>query len=288
MSFQFEVPQFVKRQQRDLSRILVHFTNQCNGASLISSAVKLAQLKQATLRGMTIIDTTRLLDDLSQEGSAAFAAYETERMSEWDKNRDEIRSNFSFSCLAAGLDFDLCSKQGNTLKIVANESRFQDLLITSATRQKKPVPVELSAASAIEVIRTAHCPTLVLRDQPNSIERVLMVHDGSKESSRAFSSFHSQCLFPNATFRLITIQNSQADAERLLSEQYHQFEANSYQFEHGYLVGKPSTLLPQYIENWEADLVVYGVKEKRPLVDKMIGQTSELILKKTSASLYSA
>ena len=57
----FNVPSFFKACQKDVSRILLHLANPASCDSIVSLAVGLAQYKQAHLRAMTIVDTTRLL-----------------------------------------------------------------------------------------------------------------------------------------------------------------------------------------------------------------------------------
>lgn len=288
MNPKFDVPSFFTACRKEVSRILVHLANPASSDPIISSSVRLAQQKRAHLRGMTIIDTTRLMRDLAIEGSAAFAAFESEHLASCENIREEVRSNFSISCLAASLDFDLCRRQGDVTAIIEMESRFHDLLITSALTEKPKTIDDIGAAHIAKIVRASHCPTLILRDQPTSLERVLLVHDGSKACSRAMSSFRRQRLLPEATVRLIAVGNTQECAKKLLSEQIDLLQVHPQAFEYGYLVGKAARLIPEYVQNWDADLVVYGINQKGSIIDNLFTQPGLEVLRRTTASLYSA
>ena len=284
----FNIPSFFKASQKDLSRILVHLADPGESSSVVSNALRLGIQKRAHLRGLTIVDTSRLLRDLASEGSAVSAAYESERLSAGEAQREESRMNFSTGCLAASLDFDLCRRQGDVATILQAESRFHDLLITSTPAGRSPGIDEISTPDVAKIIRTSHCPTLVLRDSTCELGRVLLVHDGSKACSRAIASFRAQRLLPEATVRLLAVGDSQESAKALLAEQLDLILPDRANFEHGYLAGKASKLVPEYAKNWEADLVVYGVSEKSSIVESLLRQASLRVLDQTSASLYSA
>ncbi|WP_437193462.1 universal stress protein [Planctomicrobium sp. SH527] len=251
-------------------------------------AVEIAKRHNAKLCGLAITDTSHLLEQINDEGSAASAAYEYMRLSDCEKNREELRSNFTFACLAAGLDFELQSRQGKASEILQRESRFYDLLITAVGLKDKSTPNELSTKYSLNTIFKSHAPTMVLREQATSIDRILLVHDGSTECSRTIKTFIAQDLFPNLTYRLLAIAPTQEEGEHLLRGQYELIKSKFESCELGYLVGNPAKVLPEYVNNWKADLVVYGVRKSSLVMDKVLGHVASRLISRTTASVYSA
>ncbi len=267
----------------EISRILLHLPESGEAESLIQLAAALARRCRARLRGLTVVDTHALSELVTRE-SAGYAVSELQRLQIGALRRDEVRALFSRVCLKADLDFDLCRKQGRALPLLAAEAQTHDLAITlGASRGERS---GLSASEAAELLVSGNAPWLVMRPQATLGERVLLVQDETAAATRAIRSFVRQRLFPGATVRLLAVAPTPRDAEAQLHESIELVRPHFPACEIGYVAGKVTRVVPEYVRQWEADLVVVGAHRAPPLARFWSGQQVAMVLERTSSALY--
>ena len=274
-------------EQTRLARILVHFPESECAEDLICFTVSLARQHHSRLRGLTLIDTTRFEELAATCESGAYALHELQRLKSSATRRDEVRKHFSFQCLAAGVDFELRQKEGSLPDVLLDETRFHDLAVTAVSSDSMTGTAgELSSRQLAEMVLKSAAPQLVLRRSSVSLERVLLIHDGSHSSSRAISSFSSARLFSDLTVRFLAVGPTAREARETLYESIDSIRNVFPHLESGYLVGKPSQVIPPYIRQWDAQLTVLGVQKTPPWKRLLFGETIANILQKTPCALY--
>lgn len=276
------------KQQSSVSRLLVHLPESDHANSLILFAVELARRCEARVRGLTVVDTSQLEEYATTCESAAYAAFEQQRLEKGEEHRDRVRAAFSLACLAAGLDFDLHRKLGRRLEILRGEAKCHDLSLTSMRLRANRQKGEMGSADVLELIVSGVSPLLVLRESSESLQRILLIQDNSAASSRTIRSFLSQGLFPDANVRLLAVGPNDDAAKQTLRDGLDTIGDRLPNLESGYVVGKPAQVVPEYALQWEADLVVVGGQRRLPLVGSLLGETAGQVLNRTPAALYSA
>ncbi|WP_437185349.1 hypothetical protein SH668x_002451 [Planctomicrobium sp. SH668] len=288
MTFHTDLKPIFGSKQSKLSRILAHFPEQGDPGELIRFSVRIAQQFQASLRGLTLVNTENLESSFTNVESAAFAVYEYERITDRKVQREQVRVDFSQACLDAGLDFDLQRRQGPLSNVLKRESRFHDLTVTSIPSSKsEKTKNELTPEQIVEMVLGGVSPLIVLREKIELTPRILLVQDGTQESSRAITSFISQDLFPDAAVRLLAIGGDQFTSQQLLREQVDQIQDRVPNLEVGYQIGTADKILPDFIQQWEAGLVVIGTERRSSIFRRFQGRAVRRVLKRTDAAIYS-
>jgi|GEM_PF-3494553 len=275
-------------QMSTVSRVLVHLADSVHTESLIPFAVQLAQRCQARVRGLTLVDTSQLEDDVSDVESAAYAAFEQQRLDEEHSQRERTRATFSQVCLAAGLDFDLHRKRGPQLEVLRGESKVHDLSMTSVRLKANRGEGEQTPAGARQLVQGGISPLLIVRESSDLPQRILLVLDESPASSRSLRSFLSQRILTDATVRLLAICPTPEAAKQILRDHMDGVSARFPDVETGYATGRPAQVVPDYAMKWEADLVVTGVQPSAPLIGRFRGDVITQVLKKTHSAVYAA
>lgn len=270
-----------------LARVLVHLPESQHAEPFIRFTAELGRRCGAHLRGLTLIDTGDLQELVATCESAAYAVYECERLESRSQRRIAVRACFSNACLHAGLDFELHVRQGRTVDLLAAEAQFHDLLVIALSSSSGDLPGEWTFGAATELILKGTAPVLAMKEREDSPSRVLLVHDGTQASGNAIRSFLTQRLFPDATCRLLAVSPDSQDAQRILRQNADYVRRRVTACETGYVTGRPVTVVPAFVQQWEADLVVLGARRRTPMLRFLLGEVIDGIVRKTGASLYS-
>jgi nucleotide-binding universal stress UspA family protein len=272
-----------------LHSVLLHFGSAQLGEPVIELGVHLARRSAAKVRGLSLVDTRRLVA-LSTSEAACYANHESVRLHRVEAEQDSVRMSLSQACLAAGLDFDLRRVRGNPLEVLPTESQFHDLVVTSFPRcgEAESDDASLSATDLMELLFQGVQPLLVVRSSQQPIRRVLVVGDGTPPSARSIRQFVQQNLVPGAELRLLAIGSSEDRARATLREMSDYCRSRNLVFESGWLCGSARRVLVPYAHKWGADLVVLGVSRAGRVVRRLWGEPAEEILQTTEVALYAA
>lgn len=272
-----------------LSSVLLHLAGTSKAEAVIRLGVSLAQQCEARLRAVTLYDTRRA-ESASLGESAVYAVLEQNRRSAVELEHEVARVRLSRACLDAGLNFDVRRMTGDPLQVLARESRFHDVLVTSprCTASLGQGDDHLSRGDLIDLLRRGVQPLLVVHPELQSIERVLMVYDGSEASGRAIRSFLGQKVFASADHRLLTVGKDEGGATQSLREMADYCLAQRPALETGFVCGKVRHVVPLYAQKWQADLVVMGAAQGHRLMHRLLGDTALNMLHRQVCAAYVA
>lgn len=270
-----------------VARVLVHLPESRDAEPFIRFTADLGRRCGARLRGLTLIDTSDLQELVSTCESAAYAVYELQRLQSRAERRSTVRACFSSACLDAGLDFDLHVKQGRALDLLAAEAQLHDLQIVALSSGSGDATGEWTSGAVTELILKGSAPVLALKEREHLPGRVLLVHDGTPASSNAIRSYLTQGLFPEAACRLLAVHPDPRDGLRILRENVDYVRRRATACEAGYVEGHPANVVPAFVQQWDADLVVLGAQRRTPMLGFLLGEMIEQVVRKSGASMYS-
>jgi len=270
-----------------VSSVLLHFGNVRHDEPIIRTGVELARRAPARIRGLTLVDTRRLSALSSTCEAAAYSAGEATRLDRLEADQDQVRHRLTQACLTAGIDFDVRRMRGNPLEVLPSESQFHDLVVTAVPPPDAADAVfGLSAADVIDLLFRGVQPMLVLRGAEAPLARVLLIGDGSPAAARAMRQFLQQRLLPNAELRLLAVGSTERNARASLAEMVDYCRGLRLTFESGWICGNPRRVVAPYALKWGASLVVTGAQREGRVARKLLGDTVEELLTKTSLSVY--
>jgi nucleotide-binding universal stress UspA family protein len=271
-----------------LSSVLLHFSRYEHGEPIIELGVDLARRSAARVRGLTLVDTRRLVMLSATCESAIYADNEFGRLKRIESQHNSVHSLLSQACVSAGLDFDIRRLRGNPLEVLPSEAQFHDLVVTSLARpaERPSESTCLAAGDLVDLLLQGVQPLLVLRGCDRPVNRVLLVADGTGASARAIREFLRQNLFPQAALRLLAIGSTVERARTSLREMVDYCRNRLAAIESGWICGAPRSVVIPYAQKWGADLVVLGVARKSRIVRRLCGEPAQRLLEETDLALY--
>lgn len=272
-----------------LHSVLLHLNGVRHGESVIDFGVNLARRCEARVRGLTVVDTRRLMSLAATCEAAAYANGEFRRLHRVEQEQGTVRSHLSQACLSAGVNFDVRRMRGNPFDVLPPESQFHDLLVTAFPPHGADADDEdagLTARELVDLLFEGVQPMLVVRDKNQQLRRVLLVTDGTPATAKAIRSFLQQNLLPDAEYRLLAVGKTEDQARESLREMAEYCRSRKVALETGILQGTLRRVLAPYAQKWQADVVVLGVARGNAVVRRLIGETAQDILSKTSLALY--
>lgn len=236
---------------------------------------------------MTLVDTRAAEAALDCE-SAVYAVAEQTKQARMAVEHTRVHSALTRACLDAALNFDVRQTCGNPIKVLPRESSFHDLVIVSfpADAQSSSGAVRLSTNDLCELLQLGLQPLIVLHPRVSSVQRVLLVYDGTEASSRAIRTFLNLDLFAGADCRLLAVGENESSARRALGEMADYCVPRRQQLETGYVCGLPRDVVPSYAEKWNADLVVLGVNREPHLRRRLLGHAVRSLLEGLERSCF--
>jgi len=272
-----------------MTSALLYLKGARQSAAAIRVGIAVAGQTGARVRGLTLVDS-RSAEEASCGESAVYADMAYSRQALLERQQLRIQRQLSQACLRCGLDFDIRRVTGNPLQVVPREARFHDLVITSVDPADcKSGAMDRRARNDLhELMKRGVGPLMVVHPHQRALHRVLLAYDGSVASGRAIRSFLSQGLLPEAECRLLAVSRREEAARGLLREIAELCTSKRPHVEFGCTVGKFRSCVTNYVEKWDADLVVLGVSEDRGLAARLLGTVEFDVLDRLERALYLA
>lgn len=273
--------------------ILLHLEGGERAPAVIDVGVRLARRHAARVRGLSLTDTRYFQSLTSTCETAACAVTEQSRLRLAEKRYSIARADLTQACLAANLNFDVRTLSGDPFELLPQESRFHDLVVAHFAERDDAIAAaddepRMSERDLVDLALRGVQPLLVVRRRAQPLQRVLLIYDGTPESSRAIRSYVSQGLTPDAEHRLLAIGESERTARDALHQMTEYFQRRGTPLETGWICGRPRKVLVPYAEKWNADFLVMGVTRANPLLRRLLGETAQDALRRLSSALYLA
>lgn len=268
-----------------MKNLLVHLCNSQRSQLVVETAVHLASIAQAKIRGVSILDTRKIFRKATIE-TAAYAGVEAARMELKHRRQMQYRDDFLQVCRRRNVHCEVLDVRGDPLDLLADEARYNDLTIVSCSNNSNRHDSGLSAKELMELALRGVQPLLILREKPNPLQRVLLIYDGSNSSSRAIRSFLSHATFLGEQYRLLCVGAAADPHSSAFCEMSQYCRTRMETLEFGSLPGAPHRTVAKYAQKWETDLLVLGVERSRSWWGSPFGQLGSNLLRNTELAIY--
>lgn len=272
-----------------LSSVLLLMEGVEQAGPVIRCGVSLARDAEARIRGLTLVDTREVQHPQDCE-AAVYLTTATTRQALAERLHEASRAELSKACLDARLNFDVRRLKGDPLEVLPQEARFHDLVVTSLSPPDQRMPADaamrLSTADLMKLLQRGVQPLLVLPPEQKTIERVLLVYDGSEAAGRTIRSFLNMGVLREAECRLLAIGPDESAAQSSMMEMADYCRSRCPNLEMGFAVGRPRRALVPYASKWEADLLVLGVSRSYRLLHRLMGRMSLDLLSDVKCGLF--
>jgi len=273
-----------------LNSLLLHLNTYDEDPATLPLIEKLLSTQRAKVRCLAITDT-RQIQSLAQNGEAAlYAAVEAEQLAAKTGRQKVLLEEFAARVTQSGIDFKVRCLRGNPLDLIPPDARFHDLLVTTwlglVGREEKAKTRTICLTSLRRFAEQTGRPLLILPQTQQPIQRVILLYDGSLAAERAVKAYFHVHLWPTAELRLLATGRSEKEAKIHLQELKGYLHPLLTEFESGYVYGSARQSLVNYLDNWEADLVVLGISPRPRLFARLRPTAWERILRQTKKSLF--
>ena len=273
-----------------LKSVLLYLESAEQASPVIDFGVALAKKTDARVRGLTLVDTRRF-DDAQSSESAVYLSMAQSCQAVTETIQERAREKLSRACLKAKLNFDVRRIFGNPLEVLPAESRYHDLVIISPDKiNRRLAPglaqVGLSAADMSHLLTRGVQPLVVLPSRARTIERVLLVYDGTEASSRTIRSYLGLGVLQSAEHRLLAVGRSELEARTALAEMAEYCTTYLPSIEMGWAAGKLRDVVTSYAEKWEADMLVIAADTKRSWMKRLVGKVSLQMAKALKCAIF--
>lgn len=262
--------------------ILVPQDGSSHSNSSLAYAIFLAKKFKAVLIGQYVVDTVAFegpfLHDLS--GALGFEPYlnfSSKMRDVLEEKGKEVLENFKEECTKAGIESDTILDSGIVSNQICEESKIADIIVMGRRGVNVGFEHGLLGSTTEGVIRKAPKPIMIVTDKYEEIKKSLLVYDGSFSSSRVMRTAAEFAKVLELPLTVLII--SRGKKEKLLNEVEEYLKPYDLKVSYTSLEDKVPEDIVTYIDNELHDLVFLGTSGHGKIVEKVLGGTTEFILR---------
>ena len=270
-----------------IRRILVGLGGTPFTPTAIRYAVELAQVQQADILGMTVIDRRRLAALHKSSGRTKDAIYEMRRLDSIQKNQEQSVADFEQACANAGLRYDVTQESGDPFETMISQARYHDLMVFGLRSLFDYDVVDTAPTDVLtRLVSRGVRPILAVSQEYRPIQRALLAYSGSMESAKAIRRFMQMQLWPELSLRIVTFEHTPKVANELLADVAGYCRSYGYEAEIEHVAGSAKELLLRHATDWKADVIVVGNSVKRLWLKKLFGETAMYVIRNATVPLF--
>lgn len=270
-----------------IKRILLGLGGTPFTPAAIRHAVELAQVHQAEVLGVTVLDRRRLGALTKASGTSRDVAHEVNRLEDIEKRQEQAIESFESACRDAGVGFSVTRESGDAFEKMISQARYYDLMIFGLRSLFECDFVNAAASDVLmRLVSRGVRPILAVSQDWRPVHRVLLAYSGSMESAKAIKRFVHMQLWSDLAFKVVTFEHSPEVARELLDDVAGYCRAYGYEIEFEHVPGSAQKLLLQQAADWNADLIVVGNSAKHLWLKKLLGETAMHVLRNATIPLF--
>jgi len=253
-------------------------------------AVELAQLHDATITGVTVVDTDRLQKvGPVPPGAGAFAQRMAERRIAVTRERVELAMNASSqNCQEAEVACSLERESGDPFDLMISYSRYHDLTIFGLKSLFDYGITTEPKDALIRLVSQGVRPIVAVSTQYRPVRKALLAYSGSMESAKAMRRFVQMRLWPDVSLEIVNFAADEAKGSRLLADAAAYCQAHGFTTDTVLREGDEKTGILAQAQHTEADIIVMGNSVRSLMFRKILGDTVLATIKNADRPLFLA
>ena len=243
-----------------IKRILVALSGSPYTESAIAQAIELARVHQASLTGVTVVNTRAAGEVGSFPAGTGHLALELKqhRLDLIRQNVDESIALFEEISGRERLPYQVVREEGDPFERLIELWYYHDLTVVGLRGFFAYGVLDEPDDWLKTLLKAGARSILAVAEAPRPLRKVLLAYNGSVEAARAMKSFAQKQLVPQAQLRIVCYRARHSTADAVLAN------AAAYCRDHGFDVetanpsGRARDHLLDEARTWGADLVVLG------------------------------
>lgn len=243
-----------RRNENLFTEILVPLNGRKDGWYVLDQAIKIAQREDAHISGLHVVSYEHFL--------------ETDAML-------ELQTKFEQRCKSAEVDGELSIEVGGIAQKICEHARWTDLVVLHLLHPPDSQPAPRLQPELRPISRRCPSPVLALPLQVTTLNRALLVYDGSQTSHEALFVSAYLAGYWNISLVILT--------EKL--DTYTRSFVKSYLKRRGVTAtfiqerGSVSEALPKVAEEHQSDFIIIGGYGNHPVLEFVFGSPVDYVLK---------
>jgi len=271
-----------------VKRILVALSGTPYTPVAVKWAVELAQKNDASVTGVTIVDTERLthVGPVPVGGAARARSLGEHRVAVTEERIEEEIAGFEKACNDASVSHVVDRERGDPFELLVELWRYHDLTVIGLRGLFEYGVVHNPDDYVVQLMRHGVRPILAVSPEHRPVNRVLISYSGSMEAAKAMKRFAQLRLWPEATLKLVSFGFEEEQAMPLLIDAAGYLRAHGYDPEAESLPGTARAGLLSYADEWGADLIVMGSIWRSRIAKLVLGGATEAVLTKADVPVF--
>lgn len=251
----------------------------------IDYACKIAHIHNASVTGITVVDTRRI-EKQSAGGGIGSMHYAEKLKEKWtEQTRSVARkliADFKDASEEAHIEANYLIKEGRPADIIVEEMKFHDLLVIGNVPHFFYVHPNEKTTTLDQIVKTGVGPVVVVPGKQIESKNVLIAFDGSAASARSMQRFCQLNKFdddPEMHVIHVFAEGEEAYSEMLLTK------ARNYVKDWGYTVYSASLKgddhykhIMQYADHVNAGVIVAGAHSVSKMSKMVFGSTTNSLV----------
>lgn len=271
-----------------IKRILVGLGGTEYTPIAIRRAVELAQLHEAELTGVTVIDPRRLSVGPVPAGAGQTARELREHLQSVTlQNIEHAVAAFEDACKEKNVRCRVAREEGNAFSFVVSQARYHDLTVFGLRSVFEYYFEDTDSSEVLaRLVGEGVRPILAVSSEYRPIRRVVMAYSGSMPSARTIRRFVQLRLWPHMTLRIVSCGADAQELEKNLHDMAEYCRIHGFDAELKTLAGQPQTELLRHLAEWDADLMVLGNSLRSFLSRRVFGETAVHVIRNAQRPLF--
>lgn len=257
-------------------------------------AIHLAKISNAHLVGV-------FLEDISYTSYKIYELVDiestsTKKQSELNKKDEETRYNavkiFENACEKEGLNYTVHRDKHYAIDELIHESIYSDVLIINSNETLIHYEEKTPTRFIQHTLAKAHCPVIVVPDKYKTIEKIVLLYDGTSSSVYAIKMF--SYIFPSLTglpVEVVSVKNQNQSLHLTDNTLMKELMKRDYakKIEYTVLKGEAPSEILSYIKAQHQNLLLVLGAYSRSGVSRLIDESmADILMKNIHVPLFIA
>jgi nucleotide-binding universal stress UspA family protein len=259
-----------------IKRILVGLGGTPFTEVALRRAVELARSHDATLTGVTVVDTDRIqkVGPVPAGGGAYAQRMAKRRIAVTRERVDQAVSAYEQACAETGAHCTVEKEAGDPFDLMISYARYHDLTIFGLRSLFDYGIAPEPKDAVIRLLSQGVRPILAVSPQFRTIRKAMVAYSGSMESAKAMRRFVQMRLWPGIQIEIVTVDRSAAEGKRLLGDAADYCRAHGHAPETVLLEGNAETQVLAHAKASGADIIVMGNSARSLMFRQILGGTA--------------
>jgi nucleotide-binding universal stress UspA family protein len=273
-----------------VKRILVGLGGTPFTTVAVQRAVELAQIHDAYLTGVTVVELSRLRRvGPVPPGAGAYAKRVADHRLEVTRQRvDEAVAAFQQSCQDAGLRCSVEMETGDPFALMISHSRHHDVTVFGLRSLFDYGITPEPKNALIQLLSQGVRPIVAVSTQYRTVRKALVAYSGSMESAKAMRRFVQMRLWPDVRLEVVHFSTDTTEGKALLDAAADYCRAHGFETETWLADGDPEEGILERARQTEADIIVMGNSARSLMFRRILGDATLTTIQNADRPLFLA